>query len=175
MLRPDEPGRVCPDGLALTTAWSKSPSLCQRRERRPAPGGDGRVRALNPGSRRVESNDLWHDAARFTAAFLSPTEVTGVGPVDRGMDVAPIPNLAYYLVVNVLWIRSCIWQKGKASPSRRWLDSNPTSAELEPGCPAPLDDTPSSDRLFGCSVVDQVKECKERPLSEAAPQRPGRL
>ena len=111
------------------------------------PGGSNRTtsgtmpRGLLPRSSHQQRSPGWD---RSTAA----------------MDAAPIPNLAYYLVVNVLWIRSCIWQKGKASPSRRWLDSNPTSVELEPGCPAPLDDTPSSDRLFGCSVVDQVQECK---------------
>jgi hypothetical protein len=90
-----EPGT---SSISVTPAWWTQPdsnlhaSRCKR----------GAL-PLGPGSRWVESNDRRHNAARVTAALLSPTEVTGAGSVGVAapIDAVPIPNLAYYLVVNV--------------------------------------------------------------------------
>jgi hypothetical protein len=80
------------------------------------------TRALGPGSRWVESNDRRRNAARFTAALLKPTEVTGAGSVGvtASIDVVPIPNLAYYLVVNVREFMCQLWQIGQSFAQQGW-------------------------------------------------------
>jgi hypothetical protein len=103
------------------------------------------TRALGPGSRWVESNDRRHNATRFTAAFLKPTEVTGAGSVGVAASIGavPIPNLAYYLVVNVRQFICLLGQIGQGFAQQGWQESNPRP----PGwsrLSVPLDYTPSS-------------------------------
>ena len=89
------------------------------------------------------------------------------------MDAVPIPNLAYYLVVNVRRFICRFRQKGHGFARQGWQESNPRP----PGwsrLSVPLDYTPSrmSVRLFVGPGTQ-----KSRPLSEAAPQRtrPGKV
>jgi hypothetical protein len=59
------------------------------------------------------------------------------------IDMAPIPNLAYYLVVNVRWFIRRFRQKGQSFAQQGWQESNPRP----PGwsrLSVPLDYTPSS-------------------------------
>ena len=74
----------------------------------------------------------------------------------RRIDVAPIPNLAYYLVVNVQWFICRFRQKGQSFAQQGWQESNPRP----PGwsrLSVPLDYTPSSVRY---SVVRLAQEYK---------------
>ena len=59
------------------------------------------------------------------------------------IDMAPIPNLAYYLVVNVRGLFAYLGQKGQGFAQQGWQESNPRP----PGwsrLSVPLDYTPSS-------------------------------
>ena len=72
------------------------------------------------------------------------------------MDVVPIPNLAYYLVVNVRWYICLFRQKGQGFAQQGWQESNPRP----PGwsrLSVPLDYTPSS---VCYSVVRLAQEYK---------------
>ena len=74
----------------------------------------------------------------------------------RRIDVAPILNLAYYLVVNVRWFIRRFRRKGQSFAQQGWQESNPRP----PGwsrLSVPLDYTPSSVRY---SVVRLAQEYK---------------
>jgi hypothetical protein len=74
----------------------------------------------------------------------------------RRIDVAPIPNLAYYLVVNVRGLFADLGKKGKASPSRGGR-SRTHVRRVGAGCPFRWTTPPSSDRY---SVVRLAQEYK---------------
>lgn len=79
--------------------------------------------------------------------------------VTTSMGVVPIPNLAYYLVVNVRWFFCRFRQKGHSFAQQTWQESNPRP----PGwsrLSVPLDCTPS--RMFR-SVVSRPRNAKEPP------------
>ena len=68
--------------------------------------------------------------------------------------MAPIPNLAYYLVVNVRWFCCRFRQKGHGFAQQGWQESNPRP----PGwsrLSVPLDYTPSSVSLFSWQIRAQ--------------------
>ena len=76
------------------------------------------------------------------------------------IDVVPIPNLAYYLVVNVRGLFADLGKKGKASPSRGGR-SRTHVRRVGAGCPfrwtTPL-------RVCSCSVVRyRPRNTKEPP------------
>ena len=78
------------------------------------------------------------------------------------IDVVPIPNLAYYLVVNVRRCICLLGQIGQGFAQQGWQESNPRP----PGwnrLSVPLDYTPSSD----CVVVVHLAQEHKR----AAPFR----
>ena len=84
------------------------------------------------------------------------------------MDAVPIPNLAYYLVVNVRRFICRFRQKRHGFARQGWQESNPRP----PGwsrLSVPLDYTPSRCFVRFCSWPGTQKS---RPPSEAAPQRP---
>ena len=116
------------------------------------------TRALGPGSRWVESNDR-----RQTPRGLQPRSSNQQRSPGRDrsvwrrrIDVAPIPNLAYYLVVNVRCLIADLGKKGKASPSRGGR-SRTHVRRFGAGCPfrwtTPL-------RVCGYAVVRLVREYK---------------
>ena len=71
------------------------------------------------------------------------------------MRAVPIPNLAYYLVVNVRWFFADLGKKGHGFAQQGWQESNPRP----PGWSrpsVPLDYTPS--RVFvGCACGPERK------------------
>jgi hypothetical protein len=74
----------------------------------------------------------------------------------RPLDAAPIPNLAYYLVVNVRFFICRLRQKGQGFAQQGWQESNPRP----PGwsrLSVPLDYTPSR---MNRSVVRLARERK---------------
>src|ERR1700722_18351687 len=116
------------------------------------------TRALGPGSRWVESNDRRQTPRglqpRSSRQQRSPGRDRSVW--QRRRDAVPIPNLAYYLVVNVRWSICRFRQKGQGFAQQGWQESNPRP----PGwsrLSVPLDYTPSSVR---CSVVQLAQEYK---------------
>ena len=67
----------------------------------------------------------------------------GIGRCDASIDAVPIPNLAYYLVVNVREFICHLRQRGQSFAQQGWQESNPRP----PGwsrLSVPLDYTPSS-------------------------------
>ena len=92
--------------------------------------------------------------------------------VAASIGVAPIPNLAYYLVVNVRELLCHLRQIGHSFAQQGWQESNPRP----PGwsrLSVPLDYTPSSASCMSCVFGPRTQ--KSRPLSEAAPQRTGHI
>ena len=77
-------------------------------------------------------------------------------------DMAPIPNLAYYLVVNVRWFCCRFRQKGHGFAQQGWQESNPRPPVWS-RLSVPLDYTPSR---MNRSVVLLAQEYKR-----AAPLR----
>ena len=76
------------------------------------------------------------------------------------IDEVPIPNLAYYLVVNVHWFICLLGQIGQGFAQQGWQESNPRP----PGwsrLSVPLDYTPSSVRCM--SLYIPPRNTKEPP------------
>lgn len=72
------------------------------------------------------------------------------------MNAAPIPNLAYYLVVNVQWSICRFRQKGQGFAQQGWQESNPRP----PGwsrLSVPLDYTPSRMAVQLCAAGPERK------------------
>jgi hypothetical protein len=80
----------------------------------------------------------------------------------RRRDAVPIPNLAYYLVVNVRVSYLPIRQKGQSFAQQGWQESNPRP----PGwsrLSVPLDYTPSSG--LALQLCNRPRNTKEPPPS----------
>jgi hypothetical protein len=90
----------------------------------------------------------------------------------RRIDVPPIPNLAYYLVVNVRKFIRHLGKKGKASPSRGGR-SRTHVRRVGAGCPFRWTTPLRVVWLFSCAIGPGIQT--SRPLPEAAPQRTGRM
>ena len=164
-----EPGA---SSISATPAWWTQPgsnrhaSRCKRGALplvlwAQGPGGSNRTTAGRmPRGLRPRSSHQQRSPGRDRSVWPTP------------IDMAPIPNLAYYSVVNVQWFSCLFRQKGKASPSRGGR-SRTHVCRVGAGCPfrwtTPL-------RVIGYSVVHLAQEYKRAaPFSEAAPQRTGRM
>ena len=83
------------------------------------------------------------------------------------MDEVPIPNLAYYLVVNVRCSFAELGKKGMASPSRRGR-SRTHVRRVGAGCPFRWT-TPLRGSSFGCASAQERKRAapfRKRLLNE---------
>lgn len=84
------------------------------------------------------------------------------------IDAVPIPNLAYYLVVNVRGFICRFRQKGQSFAQQGWQESNPRP----PGwsrLSVPLDYTPSSVRYSVVLLAQEYKRAapfRKRLLNE---------
>ena len=132
------------------------------------------TRALGPGSRWVESNDRRQTPRglrpRSSSQQRSPGRDRSVR--QRRMDVAPDPKSGVLFSCQCACGFCRFRQKGQSFAQQGWQESNPRP----PGwsrLSVPLDYTPSSVRYSVVLLGPGIQ--KSRPLSEAAPQRTGRL